>query len=508
MRTYTAVWFGQMVSMIGTGLTDFGVGVWIYQKTGSATPFAMVLLCMVVPGILATPVAGALADRWDRRRTMILADAGAALSTLFMAVLLMAGRLELWHILTAVTVASTCRAFQGPAWMASTTQLVPAEQLGRASGMMNFGRAVAGILSPVLGGVLVPTIGLQRVMLIDFATFIVAVGILVAVRFPATPPSTAPAGEKPGILKEASAGWVYVGSQPALRAHLLFFALVNLSLGYVWALHAPLVLGFASTEALGLVGSAMGAGLLVGSVAVTVSGGPKNKVGAILGYGVLLGTCLVLMGARPWVPLVALAIFGITLGIPVVNASLFSLWMPRIPADVQDSLITVLSEKTLPIPELGSEVQAVRGNTYELVEFLHDVLQVRDFPWMAFPHKVGLHIGCSTLRGLREAKCSEISEPAFNKPRALLERVPGIEFVKPERPDECCGFGGTFSVFEEPVSARMGQDKVRDHMDAGAEVIVSTDMSCTMHQKGCAERMEAPVKFMHIAQVLNGARLP
>src|SRR5688500_7287194 len=255
MRTYTAVWFGQMVSMIGTGLTDFGVGVWIYQKTGSATPFALVLLCMVVPGILATPVAGALADRWDRRRTMMLADAGAALSTLFMAVLLFAGRLELWHILAAVTVASTCRAFQGPAWMASTTELVPADQLGRASGMMNFGRAVSGIVGPMLGGVLVPTIGLQRVMLIDFATFAVAVGILFAVRFPATPRSTAPAGEKPGILKEASAGWAYVGSQPALRAHLLFFALVNLALGYVWVLHAPLVLGFAGPGSLGAVGS-------------------------------------------------------------------------------------------------------------------------------------------------------------------------------------------------------------------------------------------------------------
>lgn len=364
MRTYTTVWFGQMVSMIGTGLTDFGVGVWIYQKTGSATPFAMVLLCMVVPGILATPVAGALADRWDRRRTMILADAGAALSTLFMAVMLMAGRLELWHILTAVTVASTCRAFQGPAWMASTTQLVPAEQLGRASGMMNFGRAVAGILSPVLGGVLVPTIGLQRVMLIDFATFIVAVGILFAVRFPAVPRSTAPAGEKPGILKEASAGWAYVGSQPALRAHLLFFALVNLALGYVWVLHAPLVLGFAGPGSLGAVGSAMGFGMLAGSLVMTISGGPKEKkAAAILGYGVLLGLCLMLMGARPSVPLVAVAIFGITLGIPVVNGSLMALWMPRIPAELRGrtyAVIQMLVWSTEPIAYVTAGVLADR----------------------------------------------------------------------------------------------------------------------------------------------------
>ena len=151
-------------------------------------------------------------------------------------------------------------------------------------------------------------------------------------------------------------------------------------------------------------------------------------------------------------------------------------------------------------------VQAVRRNTRELVEFLHDVLGVRKFPWAEFPHKVGLHIGCATLRGLREAKASEIVEPAFNKPKTLLSAVKGIEFVQPERPDECCGFGGTFSVFEEPVSAKMGHDKVEDHHQAGAAYIVSPDMSCVMHQQGCARRAGLPLKFIHIAQVLNGAR--
>ena len=152
------------------------------------------------------------------------------------------------------------------------------------------------------------------------------------------------------------------------------------------------------------------------------------------------------------------------------------------------------------------QVQKVRRSVYELVEFLHDVLEVRDFPWAAFPHAVGLHNGCASLRALRTAKASEIHEPAFSKPMALLARVKGIRFVAPERPDECCGFGGTFSVFEEPVSAAMGYDKVNDHARAGAEYIVSADMSCLMHQKGCAERLGLPVKFIHIAQVLNGAR--
>ncbi len=152
------------------------------------------------------------------------------------------------------------------------------------------------------------------------------------------------------------------------------------------------------------------------------------------------------------------------------------------------------------------KVEKVRRSTFELVEFLHDVLQVREFPWARFPHKVGLHIGCATLRALGAASMSELGGPSWSKPRTLLSGVKGIEFVKPARPDECCGFGGTFSVVEEPVSAKMGYDKVHDHAKAGAEYIVSPDMSCLMHQKGCAERLGSKIRFIHIAQVLNGAR--
>jgi L-lactate dehydrogenase complex protein LldE len=156
--------------------------------------------------------------------------------------------------------------------------------------------------------------------------------------------------------------------------------------------------------------------------------------------------------------------------------------------------------------EQDDAVRQVRANTLELVEFIHDVLQVREFPWAEFPHKVGLHIGCSTLRGLHEASASEIVEAPFNKPARLLAAVRGLELVRPERPDECCGFGGTFSVYEEPVSAKMGYGKVGDHHRAGAEYIVTPDMSCGMHQRGCVQRLGLPLKLIHIAQVLNGAR--
>lgn len=156
--------------------------------------------------------------------------------------------------------------------------------------------------------------------------------------------------------------------------------------------------------------------------------------------------------------------------------------------------------------EQTEDVKQVRRNAFDLVEFLHDVLGAREFPWAEFPYRVGLHNSCSALRHLHEASVSEIASTPFSKSLELLKRVKGIEFVAPKRPDECCGFGGTFAVAEEAVSVRMGHDKVLDHVGAGAQYIVSGDMSCLMHQGGCAARMKADVRFIHIAQVLNGAR--
>jgi L-lactate dehydrogenase complex protein LldE len=153
-----------------------------------------------------------------------------------------------------------------------------------------------------------------------------------------------------------------------------------------------------------------------------------------------------------------------------------------------------------------AEVTEVRARTYELVEFLHDILKVDALPWARFPHKVGLHNSCGTLRRLGHARPSELRESHYSKPEALLSKVAGLELVTPERPDECCGFGGTFSVFNEAVSTKMGADKVRDHSQAKAEYIVSADSSCLMHQRGCAERIGVPMKFIHIAEILNGAQ--
>jgi L-lactate dehydrogenase complex protein LldE len=146
---------------------------------------------------------------------------------------------------------------------------------------------------------------------------------------------------------------------------------------------------------------------------------------------------------------------------------------------------------------------AIRGKVYELVEFLTDVLKVEKLN-ARFPHRVGIHHSCHGLRGLYLSQMSELNAPPFSKPQHLLNMVEGLELINLDRPDECCGFGGTFCVSEEAVSAKMGKDRVADHEKNGAEFITSSDLSCLMHLEGILNRNKSAVKVLHIAEILNG----
>ncbi|MDR2683244.1 MAG: (Fe-S)-binding protein [Dysgonamonadaceae bacterium] len=151
-------------------------------------------------------------------------------------------------------------------------------------------------------------------------------------------------------------------------------------------------------------------------------------------------------------------------------------------------------------------VKKVRETTYELCEFLTDILQVDDLK-IHFPHKVGIHQSCHGLRGLKLAASSELMIPYYSKIHRLLEKAQGIEIIELERKDECCGFGGTFSIFEPEISVKMGKDRVSDHERNGAEFITGADMSCLMHLEGILRRQKKSIQVKHIAEILNSNSL-
>lgn len=146
----------------------------------------------------------------------------------------------------------------------------------------------------------------------------------------------------------------------------------------------------------------------------------------------------------------------------------------------------------------------LQAKTFELCEFLTDVLQVEP-PAGHFPRRVGLHQSCHGLRELRLGSDSELNVPPFNKSERLLSRLDGIEFATLERPDECCGFGGSFAVYEEGVSCMMGRDRIADHLRAEADVLTAGDMSCLMHLDGLIRRDRRPLRVLHISELLAEA---
>ena len=341
MRTFLVIWFGQLISTLGSGLTGFALGVWIYQETGSATLFALNMLAVALPNLLVSPLAGALVDRWDRRWVMILSDTGAGLSTLAVLLLLLTNHLEIWHIYVISAISAAFSTFQWPAYSAATSTLVPKEQLGRAGGMVQIGEAISQIIAPAVAGALYVTTGLNGVVLIDFLTFGFAVGSLLLVRIPQPKVSAEGALSKGSLWKEATYGWKYITARPGLLGLLLVFAATNFFSGLMQPLLAPLVLDMTSADMLGYLGSVIGVGMLLGTLLMSAWGGPKRRVHGVLGFLMLGGVFTAMLGLKPSIPLMTVSGFLMMITFPIVNGSSQAIWQSKVALDVQGRVFSI-----------------------------------------------------------------------------------------------------------------------------------------------------------------------
>lgn len=343
MRVFLLVWFGQLISLIGSGLTNFTLGVWVYQRTGSVTQFSLILLFGLLPSIVVSPLAGAMVDRWNRRWCMILSDSGAGVTTVAVALLLVAGNLQLWHIYLAVGLDSVFKAFQLPAYTASTSLLVPKEQLPRANGMVQSAQACAQLFSPLLGGVLLGVIQLQGVMLVDFATFLFALITLLLVRFPDAKTDAIPKERKTSLWQEAIEGSTYIFVRPGLLALLIVFAINNFVLGMIEVLFTPLVLSFTSITVLGTIQSIGGAGMLLGSVVMSVWGGPPTLIRGVFGFAFLNQLCILALGLRTSATLFALAFFLFFFSLPFINGYSNAIFLKKVTPDIQGRVFATIN---------------------------------------------------------------------------------------------------------------------------------------------------------------------
>lgn len=388
MRTFSVIWLGQLVSSLGSGLTGFALPVWIYQKTGSAEAFGLLFFAATVPTVLLSPIAGALVDRWDRRRVLLWSDALSALTTLLIAALLYTDSFRIWHLVLISGVGSAVGTFQTPAFTASVAMLVPKRHFSRASGMMQTSNAVTGILTPLVAGVLVTTIGLWGVLAIDVATFVVAFATLAAVRIPNPEPSPEP---RRGLLREAHDGWAFVRAHPGLLGLLIYFPIINLGQGMVNPLFSPMVLSFANPAELGAVVSISSVGMLLGSLALSAWGGPARKVRGLVAGQILASVFLVLVGLRPSLALVTVAMFLMLFVAPLAGTSSQAIWLSKTPQHMMGRVFAIrrmLALSTMPLAALACGPLAER------------VFNPLLMPGGALEHSVGRVIGVGPGRGI------------------------------------------------------------------------------------------------------------
>lgn len=329
------VWAGQIVSLFGSGLTGFTLGVWLYQQTGSASNFALVALCTALPQMVLSPVTGVLVDRYNRRWMMALADSGSALCTLAIAALFFSGHMQVWHIYLFTLLSSACGALQSPAYSALVATTVPKEQLARANGMIQLGQGMADIFAPGLAGVLLLAVGVPGVLLIDLVTYIIGISTLLLSRVPAAPAMAQSGKRRLDFWAEARAGLRVLAADRGLTALLSFQALFSFLWNIFAVLVMPMVLGFASPDQLGFALTVAGGGMLVGSLVLSAWGGPKRRLQGLLWFELVSALAFVFMGLRPEITLVASAAFVAHFTLAFVSSLNESLWQGQTPVEVQ-----------------------------------------------------------------------------------------------------------------------------------------------------------------------------
>jgi MFS family permease len=351
-RIFFLLWFGQLISLLGSGLTSFSLSLWAYQRSGSTSHLAMIIGSFVVPGIVVAPIAGAFIDRWDRRWVMACGAAGAGLCTAGLAVLFLTGRLELWHICLGVSGISISGAFQWPAYTAATTLLLSKEQFARATGLMQIAQALTMIVCPPLAVMLLPRIHVPGILFVDFLTYCFVIAVLFAVRIP-KPASTAAGKEwKGSFLFEVTSGWAYISSRRGLLLLLALGTIIFFASSMTQILIMPLVLGLGSAKVLATLISVCSGGMLVGGILMATWGGPRHRVRGVAGAGMVVGLALILSGLSTSPLLIAVGLFVLAGATPLSLGCSQVVWQIQVPPELQGRVFAVrkmFSDACLPV---------------------------------------------------------------------------------------------------------------------------------------------------------------
>ena len=331
-KKFLLLWAGQMVSAIGGGLTSFGLGVYVFEQTGSAASMALVTLLAFLPTLVLSVPAGVLADRYDRRLMMMLGDGLSALGILYILICMLRGGAALWQICVGVLVSSAFSALLEPAYRATVSDLLSREEYSRASGLVSLAGSARYLISPLLAGLLLAVSDIRLLLVIDICTFFLTVIVTGVVKrgLAAKPP-----GVRESFLSSLRGGWRAVTGK---RGVLLLIAAASVRTCFMGAfqiLAEPLLLDFTSSTVLGVAETICACGMLVSSLLLGIRGIRRGYVRVLCVSLLLAGAAMVVFGLKENIYLICASGFCFFAMLPFANNCLDYLVRTNIPAEVQ-----------------------------------------------------------------------------------------------------------------------------------------------------------------------------
>ena len=329
---FLLLWAGEFISSIGGGLTSFGLGLYIFQKTGSATDMALLSLLGFLPGVILKVPAGVLADRYDRRLLMMLGDGLSGLGVLFILICMMRGDAALWQIYVGTTISSVFSALLEPSFTATITDLLTKEQYSKANGLISMAGSSRYLFSPVIAGFLLAVSDIKLILIIDICTFFLTVIAAAVVRRGLKAKKTE---TKEPFFASMKTGWRAVSGNKGLLILVVVTSLICLFMGVFQVLAEPFVLSFADSSTLGIVETVAASGMLVTSIILGIKGIKKNFVRALWMGLAVSGVCMALFAVCQNVYVICTFGFLFFAALPFANNSLDYLIRTNIPAELQ-----------------------------------------------------------------------------------------------------------------------------------------------------------------------------
>ncbi|MEB3229944.1 MAG: MFS transporter, partial [Leptolyngbyaceae bacterium] len=345
-RNFLLFWFGQSLSQIGTQLTGFGLGIWVYQSTHAVTQLSLIFFITTLPGVLLTPIVGALVDRWNRRWIILFSDCGAALITTVLILLLLADNLEVRYIYVSAFLTSLCGSFQMLAKGAAVPMMVNKQQLGRVNGLLQFSTAISTISAPALAGVLIGTVKLSGLLLIDLGSYAIGILTLLFVTIPQPEKEANSKFQFFGIFSDISEGWAIISSQFVLLIVLGFMAVHFFINGMTNVLINPLILSFSTAQVFGSVMAIGGGGMVIGSICMSIWGVGNNVFTSLLVASVINAVGIIIMGLKPSVFIITGGLFISFTTLPIILGANQVIWQTCVQPSFQGRVLALVGTFT------------------------------------------------------------------------------------------------------------------------------------------------------------------